>query len=81
MNISEVVTRYKELKPDGKFFDRGTLAFFGQTLADFKIIESEDPSIIRLEHTTWFDAQHPFKHITEFNWNTGEMNTSDCVPA
>lgn len=81
MNISEVVTRYKELNPNGKFFDRDTLAFFGQKLADFKVITSEDPSIIRLEHTTWYNEHTPFNHTTLFNWNTGEMNTSDCVPA
>lgn len=77
MNIAEVVTTYKRLNPNGHFFDRGTLSFFGQTLADFKVIETEDPSIIRLEHRTWFDSQHPFDHVTEFNTITGEMNTTN----
>ena len=75
MNITEVVTTYKKLNPNGHFFDKGTLSFFGQALADFKVIETEDPSIIRLEHRTWFDSEHPFDHVTEFNTITGEMNT------
>lgn len=74
MNIAEVVTTYKKLNPNGHFFDKGTLQYFGQTLADFKVIETEDPSIIRLEHRTWFN-EHPFDHVTEFNTITGEMNT------
>lgn len=74
MNITEVVAKYKELNPNGHFFDKGTLQYFGQTLADFKVIETEDPSIIRLEHRTWFN-EHPFDHVTEFNTITGEMNT------
>lgn len=75
MNISEVVTTYKRLNPNGHFFDKETLSYFGQKLEDFKVVETEDPSIIRLEHRTWFDNEHPFDHVTMFNTMTGEMNT------
>lgn len=75
MNIAEVVTTYKRLNPNGHFFDRETLSFFGQKLEDFKIIKTEDPSIIKLNHTTWFNHETPFNHETTFNLQTGEMNT------
>lgn len=81
MNISEVVTTYKRLKPNGHFFDKGTLAYFGQKLEDFKVLETEDSSIIRLEHRTWFDNEHPFDHVTMFNTMTGEMNTESAMVA
>jgi hypothetical protein len=80
MNIAEVVTTYKRLKPNGHFFDRDTLSYFGQKLEDFKVIETEDPSIIRLEHRTWFN-EHPFDHVTLFNIMTGEMNTESAMVA
>lgn len=75
MTILEVVATYKKVKPNGHFFDKNTLAYFGQTLADFKVIETEDPSIIHLEHRTWFNEETPQDVLTEFNMSNGEMNT------
>lgn len=76
MNISEVVTTYKRLNPNGHFFDKDTLSYFGQTLADFKVIETEDPSIVKLRHTTWWNQETPFEYETMFNMVTGQMEST-----
>ena len=37
MTASELKARYLEIKPDGHFFDRQTMKFFGDTMANYGV--------------------------------------------
>jgi hypothetical protein len=75
MTITEIVMRYKELNPDGHFFDYGTLKYFGQTLKDFEVLETDNSDVYKLKHTVWFNENNPIQKTTYFNWQTGSMDT------
>lgn len=73
MTITKLVMRYKELNPDGHFFSSGTLKYFGQTLKDFVVSETDNPDIYKLDYTIWFNEITPIQKTKYFNWQTGEM--------
>lgn len=74
MTITKLIARYKEMNPEGHFFSKETLKFFGQTLKDFEVLETEDPNVYILNHTIWFDSATPFYKTNTFNWTTGELS-------
>lgn len=76
MTITKLITRYKKMNPTGHFFSKDTLKFFGQTLKDFEVLETEDPNVYTLNHTIWFDSATPFYKTNTFNWATGELSFS-----
>lgn len=76
MTITKLIARYKEMNPKGHFFSKETLKFFGQTLKDFEVLETEDPNIFTLNYTIWFDSSTPFHKTNTFNWATGELSIS-----
>lgn len=76
MTITKIIARYKEMNPNGHFFSRNTLKFFGQTLKDFEVLETEDPNIFTLNYTIWFNSSTPFHKTNTFNWATGELSFS-----
>lgn len=74
MTITKLIARYKEMNLEGHFFSKETLSFFGQTLKDFEVLETEDPNVYILNHTIWFDSSTPFHKTHTFNWTTGELS-------
>ncbi len=42
MTPSELKYNYECNNPDGHFFDRKTMKFFGDTMANFKVIKHDD---------------------------------------
>ena len=73
MKISQLVSRYKEVNPDGHFFDKDTLKFFGNKLANFKIKKTDNANIFQLEYTNWFEGiSYPKSRY--FNWETGNIS-------
>lgn len=76
MTITKLIARYKEMNPDGHFFSKDTLKFFGQTLKDFEVLETEDSNVYVLNYTIWFDSATPFHKTNTFNWSTGELSFS-----
>jgi hypothetical protein len=76
--ISEIVAKYREMNPEGHFFDRDTLKFFGQKLSDFEVIQTvtEPGNIFRLNYTNWYDSVATKKTVL-FNYDTGKMGFSE----
>ena len=73
MNIYMAKRIYLIFNPDGQWFDRGTMKFFGDTLKNFgvKRISKTEVEIYR-KHST-FPGSMDVRHT--FDLFTGEMST------
>jgi hypothetical protein len=65
MTPAELKYQYQQANPDGHFFDRKTMAFFGDTMANFGVRDDGDcwelyrrrPVKHGLRSSHWFDKQ------------------------
>jgi hypothetical protein len=72
MTIHEVKARYLEMNPEGHFFDRQTMKFFGQTLRSFGVTYiGDDKYIIRAKITN--------EHVSRMSEHTFDYKTGRII--
>ena len=71
--VAQLKRRYEQLNPKANYFSAGTLRWWGQRLADFTITEDRGEVVV-FTAISRFQGRS-FKAISEFNWETGEMNS------
>ena len=65
MTIYEFIEKYREAQPDGHFFDRETLRFFGERLSEMRVlrdtatIKAEDGKTHECYVLSRFQRKHP----------------------
>ena len=80
MTVEELIRNYRKHNPDGHYFDRSALQFFGEKVEEMEIVPTERADIICLKaishnapagetaHYTFFDAK-TFEEIDP-KWRT-----------
>lgn len=71
MRISEFIRKYYEHNPEGHFFDKDTMKFFGDTRSNYAVTEHETMWELRrklpvragLQNSAWF-SKDTFQHLT-----------------
>ena len=64
MNVDKLIREYYRTHPDGHFFDKGTLKFFGERRSEMYVYK--EPEVVKdfegNEHTAWClrSKQHNF---------------------
>lgn len=64
MNIYTLIEAYNRNNPNGHFFDRDTLKFFGERISEMRVFK--DPVTVEdysgKEHTCWCVSSYQRKH-------------------
>ena len=79
MTSSELKALYQAAKPDGHFFDRETMKFFGDTMANYGVIRFEHDGV---PYAT-LHRKRPVKHGHQASayFDLRNMNDSTIHPA
>lgn len=82
MGIYELVRKYTFHNPDGHYFDRDTLKFFGERLSEMRVLKKTEKvkDCMGVEHEAYVVSSvqrppfgKPFRHYAWFDVNTFEQ--------
>lgn len=81
MRPSEIKAAYQQLQPEGHFFDRGTMKFFGDTMSSFGVRTIGADTYLYRKPTArvnvfgnWKVAGRTFFNAWRFDPSTGELD-------
>lgn len=72
--IDRIKKRYRELRPDGHWFDRDTMRYHGTLIDTGSVREDREGNVLFLTQENDFSGENKFWHVRCFDPRTGEIS-------